>query len=361
MRITTTCKLKVLAASLALAASAGAVAGNAITAQGIMVNLAGSGDFGVTGTTLYRFNPGTASGYFSNTWNGVAPTANCTGGSLCSSATAPAAPAAPAPDPGYVDSSNGRSRSQGADQINECSFFRGGTLSGRTYMQTASVNQSVSVVSGRKTQTQTLTWTFTYTYNVTPLQSSVDSLTAWDFWKSNGDGGDGSADIDINADIAGESVVISNQYPHGKYSFSLNDAVTPNRVQNLVLTVSDVNGVFGTATPGSTVYMNYPNGSLNFDYVTNAGSNGSAAAKVYLQNGNAMTILNSDTFAGNNNGGADGSALAKAVMDTVSLTLPAGDYNVQLTGLVKGNSAIADYSFSVSSQVHIIGVGCGQL
>jgi hypothetical protein len=349
-------QFKLLAASMCIAASAGAFAGNSQTAQGIMVNLAGSGDFALGDTMMYRFNPANASAYFSNAWDGNAPTVNCTGGSACSTATAPAAPAAPAPDAGYVDSSNGRSRAQGADQANECTFFVGGNLNGKSYTQTASVTQSVPVLVGKQTKYQSLNYTYTYTYNVTPTVASVPSLTAWDLYKSTGDT---IADISINADIAGESVVVSNQFPSGKYSFSLTDSVVGNRVQGLALTVSDTTGWSDTQYPNSTVFANYPNGSLDFDYTTNAGINGTAQS--FLKNGDALTILNSDTFAGNNNGGADGSALAKAVVDTVNLSLPVGDYNVRLTGTVKGNSAVADLPFSVTQTVHIIGQGCGSL
>jgi hypothetical protein len=64
--------------------------------------------------------------------------------------------------------------------------------------------------------------------------------------------------------------------------------------------------------------------------------------------------LNSDSFAGNNDGGADGSALALASMDAVGVDLGPGDYSVMLTGTVKDNSAIANIGFSISQIVHVI-------
>jgi hypothetical protein len=115
---------------------------------------------------------------------------------------------------------------------------------------------------------------------------------------------------------------------------------------------------------------------VDFCYTTNAGSNGNTSL---LLNGDARGILNGvslygpepcdlgtqttttspDTFAGNNNGGADGSALAYAKMDeqTVS-SLGAGDYKVTLTGTVKGNNDLANIAFSVTSQPHISAGNC---
>ena len=59
------------------------------------------------------------------------------------------------------------------------------------------------------------------------------------------------------------------------------------------------------------------------------------------------------------NGGADGSALAKAVMNPVNLNLSAGSHTVILSGTVKDNSALADISFHITEVINIVTPGCG--
>jgi hypothetical protein len=166
--------------------------------------------------------------------------------------------------------------------------------------------------------------------------------------------------VTVNAEIAGESALQSSNAKLGlKYSFSLLNGDGTSRVTNLILSL---NGV-PAATPLSTIVSNCPGclagapGALDFAYTTNAGSNGNVSL---LKDGDARTILNSDSFAGNNNGGADGSALSMAIMDPVQFTLGEGSYSVTLTGLVKGNAASADLPFSVTKVITIIGLfGCG--
>jgi hypothetical protein len=109
---------------------------------------------------------------------------------------------------------------------------------------------------------------------------------------------------------------------------------------------------------------------VDFNYKTNAGSNGTAQA--YLLEGAARGILNGnvsktspvnaiDQFPGNNDGGADGSALAEAIMNTVNVQLGAGTYTITLTGVVKGNSAngTSDQTINVSSTINVVTPGCG--
>jgi hypothetical protein len=158
---------------------------------------------------------------------------------------------------------------------------------------------------------------------------------------------DGTAHIDIAADIAGESVLKSSNAKLGtKYSFSLIDG-TGNRVQNLAVSVDGDTPVAATST------VSYP---VDFAYVTNAGSNGALSL---LMDDDARSILNGDSFAGNNDGGADGSALALATMSPVGFDLGPGSHTIQLTGTVKGNSASADISFNVQEVLIITTPGCG--
>jgi hypothetical protein len=230
----------------------------------------------------------------------------------------------------------------------------GGTLQSRTYTQTAEIIQG-------STSTK-CTNTFTYTYVVAPTQTTVDPLTAWILFNSNPGG---LAEVTVNADIAGESVLSKDT--DKKFSFSLRNPDTTSRITGL--TVALTGDATDTQSPAHQILENAPGalagdeGAVDFNYVTNAGSNGTVSL---LKNGDARTILNDqsfsgDNFAGNNNGGADGSALAKAVMDEVVFELGVGDYNIALTGTVKGNTAASTLSFGISQTLHIIGQGCGEL
>lgn len=312
-----------------------------------MVNLHADGTFTVVDNQEYRFNETTAATYFSNSQTG-GPAVTCAGSPTnCGAANKPPAPAAPAPDPYKV---NGTPQAPGAVQANQCTFLDGGTLSGLNYTQ----SQTVPGLNGKGQ------WTFEWTYAVAPTTTDpVDPLTAWDLVKEV----TGPAEVPITAEVAGESVLVKNSGNWRKYSFSLTDSTTGNRVQNLALTVTDSDhNVVSSTAPGSTVVTNAPAaqpgdpGALDYSYATNAGSNG---ATNNLRSGDARTILNSDSFAGNDDGGSDGSALALALMDPQTVPLGPGSYMVTLTGTVKDNTGTASISFSIGQVVHIIAPGCG--
>lgn len=328
-----------------LEVGAGAGSGGAQTGQGIMVNLNAAGSFAVETTNTYRYDEAVAASYFGNAWDGVAPPpANCTltgvttgsGKPVACTPPTPAVPAAPAPDDAKKGVHPGHNTVVGSSQ---CTFLDGGVLTAiDSYTQTASASSSCTTSN----RIWTLTCISTFTYNIAPLSSDpVAPFTAWPLVDSHGNG---AAHVSIGADIAGESVLVKGSTK--KYSFSMQEADLTNRVQNLAVTVDGV-----VSNPGSTLVF-----PADFTYVTNAGSNGNTQ---YLTNGDARTILNTDGFAGNDNGGADGSALTKAVMDPVSADLVPGDHSVALTGSVKGNSASADIGFSVQQIIHVITPGCG--
>lgn len=300
--------------------------GTGQTGQGIMVTFNAAGVYAIDMTNTYKFNKGTAAGYFTNVWDGNTPT--CSPSNKCTGVTAPAAPA---PDSSQVNSPNsGKSDVTGN---NQCAFLAGGALVGGTYTQTADVGTGSS-----KT-----TWTFTYV--ITPTVSSVGPFTAWDLISSTGTGD--TAHVDVSANVAGESAVSnSNNSKVGlKYSFDLGTTLSP-RVVGLTISVDGV----ATFAPSATI--NFP---VDFAYMTNAGSNGNTAL---LKDGDARTVLNTDSFAGNDNGGADGSALALASIDPVGLDLPVGTHTVTLTGTVKGNGALADLPISVTQTITVITPGC---
>jgi hypothetical protein len=316
------------------------------TAQGIMVNLDATGTFAVVNNVQYRYNTATAAAYFTNTRTS-GPSVACSGSAAnCAATNQPAAPTPPAPDPARVDGADAGS----AVNLNQCAFLNGGTLAGLSpYTQPVTINGQ----NGKGN------WTFTWTYTVAPDPSydadpdtagvQVGELTAWDFVRSDVE----AASVALNARIAGESVLFKSP-SYKKYSFSLLNSDGTSRVQNLHLSVTDSgNNTVLDTTPGSVI-----SAPVDFTYTTNAGTNG--AAVQYLANGDARGILNTDSFPGNDNGGADGSALALATMETQNVSLSTGgDYDVTLRGTVKDNSGNTSIPFNVLSTLHLVTPGCG--
>jgi hypothetical protein len=111
-----------------------------------------------------------------------------------------------------------------------------------------------------------------------------------------------------------------------------------------------------TTTVGQVV-RDTNDGSLDFFYVGNAGTNGNTG--LLDDDIDARMLLNGDSFPGNQNGGADGSALAGAFMQQVDLALPDGVHMVTISGIVKDNSGLADIPISVTKTVTIVHPGCG--
>jgi hypothetical protein len=316
------------------------------TAQGIWADISGNGTYTFDTTTIYQYEPADAASYFTNMITD-GPAVSCSGNATnCAAGNQPAPPAAP------LASVDELSALINANSTQCDGFFRGGALSGKTYTRGVTI-------AGLNTKGN---WTFTWTYTIAPTQATVDPQTAWSIFHENGGGG--GIELTFNGQIAGQSVQVSSKFPApGKFSYSLADSLGLNRVANLVLQVSDGTNT-QTATPSSTIVKNAPgalagdDGAVDFNYVTNAGTNGSVQ---FLKNGDARTILNTDVFKGNNNGGADGSALAYARMAPVQFTLGAGNYTLTLTGTVKGNGAQVSQTFGVQEKLKIIGQGCGVL
>jgi hypothetical protein len=318
-----------------------AIAAPAQTSQGIMVVLNADQSHALVENRQYAFNINTAATHFTNLWDGNPPTVTCTGSPANCANPAPPAPAAPVPDASKVTHPG-----TGVAVTNKCLFLDGGTPVGTTYTQTAQLTAGAGPTQR--------TYTYHYTYIVAPT-GPVAAFTAWDLVNTSGGG---TAQIALTAEIAGESVVYNpnNSRIGTKYSFSLRHPNGSSRVTDLVLTVN------GVAHPvSSTIVENCPGclagalGAVDFDYVSNAGMYGVTSL---LANGDARTILNTDSFAGNDNGGSDGRSLAKAVVDQVTVNLGIGEYHVLLTGIVKGNNASANIPFTVAGTVHVIAPGC---
>jgi hypothetical protein len=334
-------------AAVAFVSGHGALAAGTQTAQGIMVNQSAVGTFAIVNTQVYQYNGATAATYFTNAVTS-GPSVSCNGSPTnCGSGNQPATPPAPPPDPTRVFDSGQPNNPISTVVQDQCTFFAGGTLAGQTYTRSV----QLSGLNGRGS------FTFTWTYTVSPNTNPVAALTAWDLFHQTNP--DGTTTVSVAGVIAGESVIKSSNPKIGtKYSFSLLNNPpdqTSTRVTNLLWSVYDAsNTLVYSSAPNSTVA--YP---VQFTYATNAGSNGVTSL---LQNGDDLFILNHDGFAGNDNGGADGTAASLATVDNLIVNLGVGAYSVVLTGTVKDNAIDgtgANISFSVSQQVNIVGQGCG--
>jgi hypothetical protein len=348
-----------------------ALAGPAKTGQGIMVDMSGEGDFIITQNEVWKYCNGPdgctdvdgnavspASSYFTNAWDGNAPTVSCDFPTRCTSLGTPPSPGVPSPDASWVvGPGHGQSDACGK---NKCNFWNGAALDGVVYTQTATATAG----SGNQKRTAT----YTYTYKVLPVAASYAAKTAWFLFRRSGGT---TATITLNAYIAGESLVVNNTFPCksnvpgtaacGKISFNLGVPgyytpsslnIADSRVQNLKIEVKQGDNVVNTIYPEHEIQAGTPFGSLTFTYATNAGSNGNVE---YLQNGDAKTIMLSNDVPGGGFGPTD---LEWGVMTPVQLSLGAGNYSVTLTGEVKTNSALASLPFSVTNEIHVSAESC---
>lgn len=312
-----------------------AAATSASTGQGIMVDVDVAGSLALVENKTYEFNEATAATYFTNLPDHAIgnPGCDCLPNPFCFP------PDALPPDP---------PREYELTRVVQgaaCTFLDGGQLLPwpYTYVETVYRPDACGHLYEQ-----------TWQYKIEATTSFVPPLTAWELKDETSSGN--TASINVKALIAGESVVSSKQQPF-KYSFSLLASDGTLRVQNLAVSLD---GAPPTSLV-STYVKNAPGakagdpGALDFNYVTNAGSNGNLSL---LANGDARTILDTDSFAGNQEGGADGSALAAVTTAPLALTLPVGNHSLVLTGKVKDNSGQSSTGLSVSRSVHVVAPGC---
>lgn len=318
----------------------GDAATSASTGQGIMVDVDLAGSLALVTNQTYVFNETTAATFFTNAPRPF-PQRTCIGEGCWPACPEPSTPAPPSPIEEYL--------TQVVEQ-SKCAFLDGGALGARYYLQRSSLEAGCLSFP----RFLTATYTYDWTYEVTPHTPSVPKLTAWELQDQTSNGN--TASIDVTALIAGESVLSSKTQPR-KYSFSLLDSDGGVRVQDLAVSLDGA-----APTPVASTYVqNAPGakagdpGALDFKYVTNAGSNGNLSL---LANGDARTILDTDSFAGNQEGGKDGSALAAVITAPVPLELPVGQHSLVVTGKVKDNAAQSSSALNVSRVVHVVAPGC---
>lgn len=355
------------------------------TAQSIMIDTSSTATaLAIDQTQKYKFDVPVAATYFNNAWDNAVPSASCSGNGCGGVCPQPPAPAAPLPLASQVIG-GGSSGNGGADGVagqNRCTFLDGGTLTGGTYTQKISnVNGGCNVceacnggsgcgtnlsscptVNGQKYKqvAKSASWDFTYTYAVTPNIISVAAFTAWDLIETSGDN---TVSLDVNALIAGESVSVSKNLGT-KYSFSLlqNDGVTP-RISNVCVSVD---GGAATCVPYPDQKLAYvdrnpsgPTPALDYLYNANALTCNGTACTSLMNGSGALAILNGDAFAGNDNGGANGQALAAMLLSAVPFDLTVGDHAVTITAKVKENDGTLVGTVGVTLNVTVVTPGCG--
>ncbi len=169
-----TCGALALVLGLAGALWAGGNATNQ-TAQSVMFATQMNGDFIITDTQTWAFQPTVAATYFTNSWDGTVPTGQIVG-KPSGYTTAPPAPAPPAP----IDS-----KLNGSVHGNRCTFLHGGTLTllgDLNYSQYLTKDAPYSYYDSKKNKTISGTDTYKYIYNYTitvNAPGTVNPLTAW--------------------------------------------------------------------------------------------------------------------------------------------------------------------------------------
>lgn len=302
------------------------------TAQSIWTNFKSSGSdstFGYTESETYAFNDSTAGTYYSVTITG--PTVGCSGSPTnCAGTNQPATPAVPA------------TPSFSMDRSDECHFWAGSALT------TVSKEASVTVKGLNNNGNWTFTWTFTWTPTTVP-----DAGTAWDLVASDSPGG---ASVTFTGQIAGLSAQKTSKTAAPKYSFSLLNSDGTSRVTNAAVSVDGGASLPVDSSVVNALAANFAEFSIGSGYglSTLLSQNGTTSI---LTTGDARTILNSDSFAGNDNGGSSGDALAFAQLSAVKLLLTEGSHSVTLAANVKDNAGSTSVSVSVTRGVRIQGLG----
>jgi hypothetical protein len=129
-----------------------------------------------------------------------------------------------------------------------------------------------------------------------------------------------------------------------KFSFDLG-TTEASRVSGLKIELLKDNVVVETRMPSHAIVR-----GLDWTYSANAGTFGNATAQQSLVSDSLVSaILLADNFAGNN--GAGGS---QAQVPSQTFTVPApssgpANYTIRISGTVKGNAAVSDQTFSVTT------------
>lgn len=372
------CGVMAVAVAFLLGNEAFAQKGKSSTGQGLMMDIHVSGQFLIRGSETYAFDPLTAWLGDDNTDGSGSPTgllapvdyynniqdnasASGAGGTFTDvngflvgykigggSQTTPslAQIIANAVNPGVDATKVVTQACAGNSTTGDWVVFADGGTSNQLRSLSYTRNSSWSV-TGYKTVT------YTWAFKVAPIADTpIVPLTGWYLAEVDNEG---LAKVNINGIVAGESVLVKDGVT--KYSFGLTNSDGSSRVSGVNVDVYVDGMPYATNAPGHTVVSGNdedPDGNPigDFYYFTNAGTNGTAISS--LANGDARSILNTDGFAGNNDGGSGGTSLQHAVLDVSQFDLPAGIVKVVISGTVKGTLGAADIGFSVVKEINII-------
>lgn len=332
---------------------AGSALAQTKTAQSAMFDNSASGNFVITGSSVYSYNRDTAATYFTNNWDGAAATVGCTGGGAggvnCLAANKPATPAAPAADDNKLNGHVG---------CNACNFWGGNALSLACGGPT-SYNQVVTLsgLNGRGN------WNFTFTYTIgLTTTDPVPAGTAWDLQTSSTT----NADVSVTGFFAGQSVQSKSNGTGGwsfKASHTMLDSLGASRLVGATATISDDQANVICTLPLTTAVES----NQDFVYLGNAGRNGTVAqlfddgvtanGTVNEIQGGVSTSLNGkkDDFAGNNGTGGDRAVITASGVCSIAA---AGNYTLNVTGTLKGVSGSSSLPVSVNSSICISAGTC---
>lgn len=255
---------------------------------------------------LYGFNRDAIGQYFQNVYVGH-------GGYVCLRAVCvpPSSyPQPPDPDP---------SKLWMAGANNECSTMEGDELQSASYQQSVQDNR----------------YKYIFNYALVPTVNALPPLTGWSYL---GSAPEGTASVSVAPTVAIESA--SARGSHSIYSFALLNEDGSEMLDNLALSVDG-------GTPQPVGHSARSGASFTFSH--NAGMLGTTSL---LRNGDAVTILNSDSTRENDNGGPGGMYLSQAAVSPAIFHWGVGFHSLQLTGTVLGDSPL---SFRGSQSVRIIG------
>jgi hypothetical protein len=230
-------------------------------------------------------------------------------------------------------------------RADECSFWTGSaltTVSDSTYVTKNGINGGGN---------WKFTWTFTWTPTSLPL-----AKTAWDLELKTLAEELVGAKVLFNGQIAGLSAQLAAKSTGPKYSFSLLNSDTSSRVTNVTVSVDGVFQTNVSATVVNAMSTDFKDFSIGgvVGLSTLLASSGTLSI---LKTGDARTILNTDSFAGNNNGGSTGAALAYAQLEPTKLLLSEGVHSIMLSANIKGIDGSAGVSVSVTRDLRIQGLG----
>lgn len=343
---------------------AGGNSGNS-TAQSVMFDTNLNGSFIISENQVFKYDRTLAANYFTNKWDGNAPTVDVQG--QAHGTQVPASPSALPPIDVYLTPSI---------SSNMCTFWNGGVLvvpGNTTYKQYAYVDVPYTITKNGKTTTGTDTYRFTFNYVIATrddggavlgVKADTSGVYPWQLDGTASVGG--PVTVTLDGYLAAETTVRKTTAGPDHWTFKTDfgglgsnsiDPVTglPMGVQNITATLTDSgNNVLDQRTLSNTIEYN-----KNYFYKQNAGFNGAYDGTIGqlvdgayvgdIVTGRAFSndSLSSDNFAGNDNYFGD---RAKITPTDFTIYTP-GQYNLTIAGVMQGVAGMLAKPFTVNQVV----------